>query len=108
MRRFLMVIEKAYSNYSTYLPDLPGCVATGKTRAQAAKNIHQAIEMHVQGMREDRTLHTASQYSWTHARTVYNRVLFYLLRCRISEEGCITRLIEHRALFCNFSKTSGD
>jgi predicted RNase H-like HicB family nuclease len=52
MHRFLVVIEKANGNYS---PDLPGCVATGKTRAQAAKNMHQAIEMHVKGMREDRT-----------------------------------------------------
>ena len=55
MHRFLIVIEKADSNYSAYSPDLPGCVATGKTRAQAAKNMHQAIEMHVKGMREDRT-----------------------------------------------------
>ena len=54
MHRFLIVIEKANGNYSAYSPDLPGCVATGKNRSQAAKNMHQAIEMHVKGMREDR------------------------------------------------------
>ena len=55
MHGFLAVIEKANGNYSAYSPDLPGCVATGKTRDQAAENMHQAIEMHVKGMREDRT-----------------------------------------------------
>jgi predicted RNase H-like HicB family nuclease len=54
MRRFLIVIEKANGNYSAYSPDLPGCIATGKTKDQAAKNIHEAIELHVQGLKEDR------------------------------------------------------
>jgi predicted RNase H-like HicB family nuclease len=54
MHRFLAVIEKANGNYSAYSPDLPGCVATGKTREQAAKNIHEAIELHVQGLKHDR------------------------------------------------------
>ena len=53
MYRFLVVIEKANSNYSAYSPDLPGCVATGSTREEAEKNIHEAIEMHVQGLLED-------------------------------------------------------
>lgn len=53
MYRFLIVIEKANGNYSAYSPDLPGCVATGKTRDQAARNMHEAIEMHVQGLLED-------------------------------------------------------
>jgi len=53
MYRFLIVIEKADSNYSAYSPDLPGCVATGKTRQQATLNMHQAIEMHVRGLLED-------------------------------------------------------
>ncbi|MGO9146071.1 MAG: type II toxin-antitoxin system HicB family antitoxin [Desulfomonilia bacterium] len=53
MRRFLIVIEKANGNYSAYSPDLPGCIATGKTRDQAAKNIHVAIELHIQGLKED-------------------------------------------------------
>ena len=54
MHRFLIVIEKAEGNYSAYSPDLPGCVATGKTRDQAARNMHEAIEMHVRGMLEDK------------------------------------------------------
>jgi len=54
MRQFLIVIEKAEHNFSAYSPDLPGCVATGKTRAQVKRNMHQAIEMHVAGMREDK------------------------------------------------------
>jgi predicted RNase H-like HicB family nuclease len=54
MYRFLIVIEKAEDNFSAYCPDLPGCVATGKTREQTARNMHKAIEIHVRGMREDR------------------------------------------------------
>ncbi len=53
MYRFLIVIEKANGNYSAYSPDLPGCVATGKTRDETINNMHAAIEMHVQGMLED-------------------------------------------------------
>ena len=54
MYRFLIVIEKAKGNFSAYSPDLPGCVATGKTRQQATRNMHSAIEMHVRGMLEDK------------------------------------------------------
>lgn len=54
MHRFLIVIEKAEGNYSAYSPDLPGCVATGKTRNQAAKDMNEAIEMHIRGMLEDK------------------------------------------------------
>jgi len=54
MHRFLVVIEKAQNNYSAYSPDLPGCVATGATREETEKNMHEAIGMHVQGMKEDK------------------------------------------------------
>jgi len=54
MYRFLIVIEKANGNFSAYSPDLPGCVATGKTREQASRNMHEAIEMHVQGLLQDK------------------------------------------------------
>ncbi len=54
MHRFLIVIEKAQGNFSAYSPDLPGCVATGKTRAQVARNMYEAIELHVRGLREDK------------------------------------------------------
>ena len=53
MYRFLVVIEKANGNYSAYSPDLTGCVATGETREDAERNMHEAIQMHVQGLIED-------------------------------------------------------
>ena len=48
-----IIIEKAKSNYSAYSPDLSGCIATGKTREEAEQNMHEAIEMHIQGLLED-------------------------------------------------------
>jgi predicted RNase H-like HicB family nuclease len=53
MHRFLVVIEKAEGNYSAYSPDLPGCIASGATREDAERNMHEAIEMHVRGLSED-------------------------------------------------------
>ncbi len=54
MRRFLIVLEKADGNFSAYLPDLPGCVATGTTPEETTARMRVAIEMHVQGLRDDR------------------------------------------------------
>jgi len=54
MHRFLIIIEKANDNYSAYSPDLPGCIATGKRREEAERNMHEAVEMHLQGMIEDK------------------------------------------------------
>lgn len=48
-----VVIEKGPNNYAAYVPDLPGCVATGRTRAEVSQNIRDAIEFHLEGMRED-------------------------------------------------------
>jgi predicted RNase H-like HicB family nuclease len=53
MYRFLIVIEKANGNYSAYSPDLPGCIATGATREEVERNMHEAIELHVKGLLED-------------------------------------------------------
>lgn len=53
--RYAIVIEKAESNYSAYVPDLPGCVATGATVEEAEASIREAIEFHLEGMREDGT-----------------------------------------------------
>jgi len=53
MYRFLVVIERAKKNYSAYSPDLPGCVATGKTYKEAEQNMYEAIRMHLRGLRED-------------------------------------------------------
>ncbi len=54
MVRFLIVIEKTIGNYSAYCPELPGCVATGKTSEETERNMHAAVEMHIQGMLEDK------------------------------------------------------
>jgi predicted RNase H-like HicB family nuclease len=54
MRRFLIVVERAGSNFSAYSPDLPGCVATGASREETKASMQAAIDMHVQGLREDR------------------------------------------------------
>jgi len=51
--RYAIVIEKAESNYAAYVPDLPGCVATGQTREETEQQIREAIELHLRGMRED-------------------------------------------------------
>jgi len=51
--RYAIVIEKAEGNYSAYVPDLPGCVATGGTVAEAESEIREAIAFHLDGMRED-------------------------------------------------------
>jgi predicted RNase H-like HicB family nuclease len=53
MRRYAIVIEKAPTNYAAYVPDLPGCVATGATVEETERLLREAIELHVEGMRED-------------------------------------------------------
>jgi predicted RNase H-like HicB family nuclease len=51
--RYAVVIEKAEGNYSAYVPDLPGCVATGATVEETEAQIREAIEFHVAGLRDD-------------------------------------------------------
>jgi predicted RNase H-like HicB family nuclease len=51
--RYAIVIEKAENNYSAYVPDLPGCVATGRTIEETRRQINEAVEFHLRGMRED-------------------------------------------------------
>lgn len=53
MRKYLVIFEKAEKNYSAYVPDLPGCIATGKTLKETEKNIRQAIALHIKGLEED-------------------------------------------------------
>ena len=53
--RYAIVIENTGTNYSAYVPDLPGCIATGATVAEAEQRIREAIEIHLEGMREDGT-----------------------------------------------------
>jgi predicted RNase H-like HicB family nuclease len=51
--RYAVVIERAEGNYSAYVPDLPGCVATGATVAEVEAAIREAIVFHVEGLRAD-------------------------------------------------------
>jgi predicted RNase H-like HicB family nuclease len=53
MKRYAIVIEKAPSNYAAYVPDLPGCVATGTTVEETESLLREAIDLHLEGMRED-------------------------------------------------------
>jgi predicted RNase H-like HicB family nuclease len=53
MKRYAIVIEKATANYAGYVPDLPGCVATGTTVAETESLLREAIDLHLAGMRED-------------------------------------------------------
>ena len=51
--RYVMIIETGARNYSAYLPNLPGCVATGGTIDEVRERMRVAIELHLEGMRED-------------------------------------------------------
>ncbi len=51
--RCAVVIERAEGNFSAYVPDLPGCIAAGETIAEVEAEIRDAIEFHLEGMRED-------------------------------------------------------
>lgn len=51
--RYAIVIEKSGANFSAYVPDLPGCVATGDTADEAKANIAEAVKFHLEGLRED-------------------------------------------------------
>ncbi len=53
MRRYAIVIERAGTNYAAYVPDLPGCVATGETVEETERLLREAIQVHVAGMRAD-------------------------------------------------------
>lgn len=54
MRKYLVVYEKTKTGYSAYVPDLPGVIATGKTRTFIEKNIFTAIQFHLDGLKEER------------------------------------------------------
>jgi len=51
--KYLAVIEQGSDNYSAYLPDVPGCVATGKTLEETLRRLARALEMHLAGLKED-------------------------------------------------------
>lgn len=51
--RYAIVIEKAPANYAAYVPDLPGCIATGATVIETESLIREAIEFHIEGLKSD-------------------------------------------------------
>lgn len=51
--RYAIVVERAGTNYSAYVPDLPGCIATGGTLEETEQLIREAVELHLSGLRED-------------------------------------------------------
>ncbi len=51
--KYLIVIEKTETGYSAYSPDLPGCVSTGATSEEVARNMHEAIDFHLDGLRRE-------------------------------------------------------
>ena len=51
--RYAIVVEKAGENCSAYVPDLPGCIATGRTPEETEQLIREAVELHLNGLRED-------------------------------------------------------
>ena len=51
--KYTVVYEKAPRNYAAYVPDLPGCVATGRSRADVERNIRDAIAFHLEGLRNE-------------------------------------------------------
>jgi predicted RNase H-like HicB family nuclease len=53
VKRYAIVVEKAQANYAAYVPDLPGCVATGANVEETERRLREAIDVHVNGLRED-------------------------------------------------------
>jgi predicted RNase H-like HicB family nuclease len=51
--KYAVVVEKSKTGFAAYVPDLPGCIATARTRPQVLSRIREAIEFHLDGMRED-------------------------------------------------------
>jgi predicted RNase H-like HicB family nuclease len=54
MKKYLVVYEKTKTGYSAYAPDLPGVIATGKTKSIVEKNIFEAIYFHIEGLKEEK------------------------------------------------------
>ena len=99
--QYLVVIEKGSSSFGAYVPDLPGCVAVGGTRAEVTKLIHEAIEFDVEGMQEDGLpipeAHSPSSADPPHSVSTsyrcgpqrdFRRFRFYPVKCSVN---CVTR-----------------
>ena len=53
MKKYLVIVEKTNSGYSAYSPDLPGCGSTGSTREEVERNIREAIEFHIEALKDE-------------------------------------------------------
>jgi len=53
MSRYLIVMERTGTGYAAYVPDLPGCITTGRTPEEVRTSVREAIELHVEGLREE-------------------------------------------------------
>ena len=53
MMKYLIIVEKSETGYSAYSPDLSGCIATGDTQNEAERNMHEAIEFHIEGLKKE-------------------------------------------------------
>jgi predicted RNase H-like HicB family nuclease len=66
VKKFLIIVEETGTGYSTYSPDVPGCVSTGRTRQEVEQNMREAIEFHLEGLRLEGLptpeMHTYSTY----------------------------------------------
>ena len=62
--KYTVVFERANGNYSAYVPDLPGCVATGATREEVTQRVREAITFHLEGLREE-NLPVPDASTWT-------------------------------------------
>jgi len=51
--RYLVIVEKGPTSFGAYVPDLPGCIAVGETLEEVLASIHEAIEFHLEGLKED-------------------------------------------------------
>ena len=51
--RYAVVIERAEDNYAAYVPDLPGCVSTGETLEEVERNVREAMQLHIEGLKQD-------------------------------------------------------
>ena len=62
--KYAVVFERTANNYAAFVPDLPGCIATGKTRNAVEKNIREAIVFHIEGLRDEGE-HIPEPAAWT-------------------------------------------
>jgi len=53
MKKYLIIIEKTQTGYSAYSPDVPGCGSTGQTKEEVERNIQEAIQFHIEGLRAE-------------------------------------------------------